>query len=262
MISVNQVYQTVLAVANKEQRGYITPQEFNLFAEQAQMDIFQQYFYDLNQFRRNPGNNTVVGDVDDILEEKIDRFSYNTAIAIGNNNGIISNSTLSSDLYKIFNLVVTYTLGVSPNDEEISSVVEQVSLKDYTNLNKSPLTKPTIDAPVYYLSGFAGQTFPYNIFVKPTVEDLVSLKKPATQVSANITYIRKPKRPNWTYVIVNNKPLYNISANDHQDFELHVSETTLLTKKILQLAGVSIKDYNVTQFAAQDEVKTIQQQKS
>ena len=81
-------------------------------------------------------------------------------------------------------------------------------------------------------------------------------------MTAILAYIRKPKRPNWTYIIVNNKPLYNISANDHQNFELHVSETTLLTKKILQLAGISIKDYNVAQFAAQDEMKTIQQQKS
>ena len=55
-ISVDTVYQTVLALANKEQRGYITPQEFNLFADQAQMEIFNQYFYDLNRAIRIPGN--------------------------------------------------------------------------------------------------------------------------------------------------------------------------------------------------------------
>ena len=41
MVSVNKVYQKILAITNKEQRGYITPQEFNLFADQAQMDIFE-----------------------------------------------------------------------------------------------------------------------------------------------------------------------------------------------------------------------------
>ena len=40
MVSVDNVYQKVLALANKEQRGYITPQEFNLFADHAQMEIF------------------------------------------------------------------------------------------------------------------------------------------------------------------------------------------------------------------------------
>ena len=37
MVDINAVYQKVLALANKEQRGYITPQEFNLFANQAQL---------------------------------------------------------------------------------------------------------------------------------------------------------------------------------------------------------------------------------
>ena len=47
-INIDTIYQRVLAIANKEQRGYITPQEFNLFADQAQMEIFEQYFYDLD----------------------------------------------------------------------------------------------------------------------------------------------------------------------------------------------------------------------
>ena len=63
MIKIDTVYQTVLALANKEQRGYITPQEFNLFADHAQMSIFEQYFYDLNQFKRVPGNQSEYADM-------------------------------------------------------------------------------------------------------------------------------------------------------------------------------------------------------
>jgi len=51
-ISVDTIYQRVLAIANKEQRGYITPQEFNLLANQAQMSIFQSYFFDKNTRER------------------------------------------------------------------------------------------------------------------------------------------------------------------------------------------------------------------
>jgi hypothetical protein len=71
MVNIDTVYQRVLAEANKEQRGYITPQEFNLFANQAQNEIFEQYFYDLNQFRRIPGNETVSSDPRDMLEETV-----------------------------------------------------------------------------------------------------------------------------------------------------------------------------------------------
>ena len=78
-VSINTVYQRVLAMANKEQRGYLTPQEFNLLANQAQMEIFEQYFYDINQFNRNKGNSTEFSDMLHILEEKISAFRVNEA---------------------------------------------------------------------------------------------------------------------------------------------------------------------------------------
>ena len=69
-VNIDTVYQRVLNIANKEQRGYITPQEFNLFADHAQMDIFEQYFYDLNQFGRGKGSSDELADMTDILQEK------------------------------------------------------------------------------------------------------------------------------------------------------------------------------------------------
>ena len=78
-VSINTVYQRVLAMANKEQRGYLTPQEFNLLANQAQLEIFEQYFYDINQFNRNKGNSTEFSDMLHILEEKISAFRVNEA---------------------------------------------------------------------------------------------------------------------------------------------------------------------------------------
>ena len=149
MISVNEVYQTVLAVANKEQRGYVTPQEFNLFAEQAQMDIFQQYFYDLNQFRRDPGNNTVIGDVDNIVEEKIDVFTRSVATSVDATTGVVG--LQSNDLYKLYSIVLNYTGGAGATAYTISTHANQCSIKDYSQYSKSPLTRPTMETPMYYL---------------------------------------------------------------------------------------------------------------
>ena len=53
-INVNTVYQTVLTILNKEQRGYMTPDEFNNVATQVQLEIFEKYFEDLNQQIRVP----------------------------------------------------------------------------------------------------------------------------------------------------------------------------------------------------------------
>ena len=75
MINVDTVYQTVQALANKEQRGYLTPQEFNLFANQAQADIFEQYFYDLNALRGARPQERQVGDSVTFLQHKINNVT-------------------------------------------------------------------------------------------------------------------------------------------------------------------------------------------
>ena len=56
MVSIDRVYQTVLTLVNKEGMGYVTPQEFNLFANQAQIDIFERYFADEYREETKPDN--------------------------------------------------------------------------------------------------------------------------------------------------------------------------------------------------------------
>ena len=46
---INSVRNTVLAILNKNNYGYISPGDFNLYAKQAQLDIFDDYFYQYNQ---------------------------------------------------------------------------------------------------------------------------------------------------------------------------------------------------------------------
>ena len=57
MVNINTVYTTVLYILNKEQRGYVTPTEFNSLATQVQEEIFNSYFPDGNQLNRYNQNN-------------------------------------------------------------------------------------------------------------------------------------------------------------------------------------------------------------
>jgi len=224
-ISVDTVYQTVLALANKEQRGYITPQEFNLFADQAQMEIFNQYFYDLNRAIRIPGNQSDYADDNGILQDKISIFIKTNTYNAG------ENQLLPEDFYRMS--LVT----VDGNTAEKTSREQQ-------EMYKSPLTAPTKSRPIFYLreNGFS--------------------VRPSADTQTIISYIRKPKTPKWTYIIVNEKALWNPDAADKQDFELNPEEQSNLVVKILKFAGVSIEDYNLAQSAGQEEIKNIQQQKS
>ena len=99
-VNIDTVYQRVLAIANKEQRGYVTPQEFNLYANQVQMDIFEQYFYDRNQFGRLPGNDTTYSDMISLLEEKIDIFErYRVNVVMSGDTAQLGQGTLP-DYYR------------------------------------------------------------------------------------------------------------------------------------------------------------------
>ena len=73
-INVNTVYQTVLLILNKEQRGYMTPVEFNKIGSQVQLEIFEKYFEDLNQQIRIPQTNVDYADRVISLDEKISIF--------------------------------------------------------------------------------------------------------------------------------------------------------------------------------------------
>jgi len=244
MVNIDTVYQRVLALANKEQRGYITPQEFNLFANQAQMDIFEQYFYDLNQFMRVPGNDTNHADMVEMLEEKINIFEKETSISSG-----IGQDGFGNQI-PVFNLAAN-----APNLYRTSQVrvyrdggwrvVEKVTKKQLRLMKGGPLTAPSKYRPVYTMRD---------------KNNLIEFYHDASTIV--VDYIRRPKKANWTYVVVGEKALVNPdSAAGYQDFELHASEETKLVVKILALAGITLKDPNLYQIAATEDSKNIQQEK-
>jgi len=155
-ISVDTVYQRVLALANKEQRGYITPQEFNLFANQAQLEIFEQYFYDKNQFNRMPGENTPYADMDHLIEEKISIFKKRQQpVTITNQFG---DGVLPTDVYRLDNLT---RMARTEIDGDRANIIEEVTEDEMMILDRALLTKPTIERPIYT------RTSATNVKVKP-----------------------------------------------------------------------------------------------
>ena len=53
---INSVRNTVLAILNKNNYGYLSPSDFNLFAKQAQLDIFDEYFIGYNNVINKESN--------------------------------------------------------------------------------------------------------------------------------------------------------------------------------------------------------------
>jgi len=229
MVNIDDVYQKVLVLANKEQRGYITPQEFNLFANQAQKEIFEQYFYDLNQFSRIHGDSGEYSDAVHNINEKIAIFERSGGFTNGSFNGS------GIDLYRLGTVIYNHsTLG---NIE-----VEEVQQNEILYINASPLTKPTLNKPVYIRTGNT------SISVFPSSINTVSC-----------TYVQAPVIPQWGYFVVGNKALYD--ASNATNFNLHQSEESELVYKILKLAGITMKSSEVVQVGQTLEQSQVQQEK-
>tara|TARA_Y100001938_G_scaffold146859_1_gene226767 strand:- start:868 stop:1560 length:693 start_codon:yes stop_codon:yes gene_type:complete len=228
-VSVDTVYQRVLAVSNKEQRGYITPQEYNLLANQAQMRIFEAYFYDKNLRERQENMRDPVTsetDINQLLARKLAPFTKVSSVTNGNT------------------FPTHYQIGkIFYNGYEC----RKIDRNEIKRMLSSP--RHSGSEPVYTDN--------------PTTTGLdIEVYTPTVLAGGGVTceVITKPTAVSWGYIVVNGKALYN--SNTSTDFELHESEEDTLVINILELAGIVMNKPGLVQIAAQKDGIEMQTQKT
>jgi len=215
-ISVDTVYKTVLLIINKEQRGYMTTDEFNKIGQQVQLEIFEKYFEDLNQIVRAPQTDADYADRLSYLEEKLSVFEN---LAVDNS---VTSGTIS-----LTNLNVHRLNTVTYNNIEL----QKLGRKEYYNIINSPLTKPTKSYPVYLQEG-------NSLKIQPVDIGLV-----------DISYISKPSNINWAFIVDPNLDIFVYDDNEATAFDLHSSEQVEVILRILAYAGIVIRDPQIVQAA-------------
>lgn len=145
MAMINNVRNTVLAIINKNNYGYLSPQDFNLYAQQAQMDMFEDYFYQYNQYinRENVRQSgTGYADIVKGLEEVIDSFSEEVFLAqTATNNNTFS---LPADYYlvnKLFYYPVLLTSSVT-DATAVNQLIDGVANPPFSNGAVTPPYPP------------------------------------------------------------------------------------------------------------------------
>jgi len=226
MIHIDTVYQRVLALANKEQRGYMTPLEFNLMANQAQQIIFEQYFYDLNQVKRIESDTTSFSDMEELISNKLTGFV--TVVNVNGGNTFPTNYRTG----KIF----------AGNFE-----ASKVEYQEFANITQSRFHGVgLLKNPIYRESRISGNDIEvYNGVI----------------MSSGVTceIISRPAKAEWGYDVIAERPLYNASRSTN--FQLHDSEETELVYKILTLAGITLKRVDIQQAGQGLDITKIQQEK-
>ncbi len=239
-VNVDIVYKTVLLILNQQQRGYMTPDEFNKTATQVQLTIFEGYASDLNQQYRLPDNDTEYGDRVKNIEQKLQFFQKyinNAAVpgAITGTNPFTIDTTVVTDLYRLGSVMYQ---GVQLGQYSQRNEVTQLFL--------SPLTQPTEKFPIYLYE--SGQLFVFpNTIITPN--------------DINISYLATPANVTWAYT-TGGLGEYIYAAGASTDFQLDVTEQTEIILRILAYAGVIIQDPSIVQMASQAVANEEKKEKS
>ena len=247
---INSVRNGVLSVLNKNNYGYISPSDFNLYAKQAQTELYEEYFSSYNK-TINMENARMAGteyaDIENNISEVLESFLRNdllTQVAPSTNEYYFpSLTTTGYNAYMISKLTCYDSFGIRLGE------AEKISNARINMLLDSMLTAPTTKYPAYIIEEEKITVYP-AIFNTPT--------------SLKCSYFRLPKDPKWTYItLLNGEPAFDQSQPDYQDFELPAEDEYKLITKILEYCGMSIRETEVTQFGMaqqQHEEPTFSQQ--
>ena len=240
-ISINQVRNVVMRLLNKNNFGYCNPDEFNDFANLAQMDIFENLFYQYANWLNKENKrmtNSEYANIPKNIREQIDVFAtYSTDLNFTYDAPTNLWSYTGTDLYRAENLSLVNAQGKKTDIEELrKSEVNRVQNSNYIS---SSFTYPSYER--------VGESFR----IYPTL---------TAGYSAELFFIRKPKAPKWTFVNVQGNPVYNASATDLQNIELHPSNFVPLISKILLYCGVSLREELIVQASKEEEILLAQKQ--
>jgi hypothetical protein len=245
---INSVRNTVLSILNKNNYGYISPSDFNLYSKQAQFEVFEEYFSEYNKtitMENARQSGTSYADLRKPIEEAMEVFAVTstlTQVAPATNRFFLPSSTTTGFDYFMINKILCYDASVSPR--VFKGEAEKVTHTHITMLITSNLTAPTEKYPAYTQEGGILTVYPSTINLPNEVDS---------------NYFRYPKDPKWTYItLANGEPVFDQSQADYQDFEIPLEDEYKLVSKILQYAGMSIREIAAVQFGGAEEQKQSQ----
>jgi hypothetical protein len=225
MISIDRLYKTLLTFTNSDIRGNVKPTDLRLALYDVINEIVEGYFYEVNRMINRENRGLVNGGFENLPDRIREKILY-----------FLKEDVTLTYAAPYFNL---------PNDlRYIDSVFYRSNRevefcknnKDFNLLLNYEDTLPTEKTPI-------GLRVGNQIKIAPTSID--------TYVT--ISYLRNPLIPNWTYIVVDGAELFNPSAPDFQDIDLHPSEENKVILMTLQRFGINLKETDLIQVTASKE---------
>lgn len=247
MVSVLQVYNTLKDLANKDQKGFITPAVFNNFTNVAQINIYNELFQELVKARQIQRQNFDPGRDKSVRKQVKEDLSY----------FVVSDLEISGEdtiFFKPDNL--SKIISISTSDSERAGVdyedgeytrkqVELVyDVEEIDRILTSNLSTPTESFPVALITQDI-EIFPTSI----TNIRLTYYRLPGSIRESDGSFV--DSSPAYTEVSIGGVIVF--SPLNSLNFMLPSHYLTELVMEMAKLIGVRLRDPNIVGFASQEE---------
>ena len=255
MVSVQRVYNTLKNLANKDQKGFITPSVFNSFAHIAQLNVFNEIMGELVEARKMNRAGVDAGSVLSMKDRKIEDMTY-----------FLKKSTFPagwrvsrpSDLYKI--VYITYEDTPTSNngptlqdlDNPFYGKCEIISKPElFEQLKISRLSAPT-DA---YRVALVGRDY---IEVWPEQTSSIyhlhyySLPGSFSYNQNNNTYTYQQQPPSYSASLLEGVEIFD--TFNSRNFHLPPSYENELVSEIASMIGLNLRDTEVQAYSQENSM--------
>jgi hypothetical protein len=235
MASILYVYNTLKDLVNKDQKGFVSADEFNNLATAAQLDIYNNLFNDIHDSKRLKRQG-IEGGRDKSLKKRIreDLAYFAKSSPITKTNGAFDKP---DDVSRIIsaNTFGSYMLDFSTKNP-IELLYDEEKIE---RILASNLSAPSEDYPVALVSD--------RIYIFPTSINKIQLRYYKIPQSVSPTGVRVAAPP-----IISFAANGNLDTTNYRDFELPNHYESDLIVRIATMIGLSLRDGDVTAFTASE----------
>jgi hypothetical protein len=238
-MTIDEVYKLVQVFANKEQRGFISPSDFNLLAKQAELELYNKRLSIIKQKSPTRRSQGVYAEnlAPELARQDIATFLTRSDMTVTAKDAPYLGVTV--------NLITDYVESMFINVDEHHDISNNIPLdivepKDINQILRSSLVKPSIEYPIALLGSEGGTSKVFSVF-PDTIKKVIAY------------HYRYANNPKWSYVTVAGKPVHDSSSSNA--FKISSRCHGEIVVKILEYLGVSIREADVVQYAQASELK-------
>ena len=218
-MTIDQVYKFVDFIIKKSNSGgYLTPDEFNLIINRAQIQYFNKLYGNQNDYRYDRPVPKIAYAITEKISNSLSPFLSDSTALVVDGNGQVN---IPSDLFQ--------TVSITHTIDNIEYEITRVEQDRIANNLSSYYDAPTSDFPIYSQLRTKFQFYPKDL------------------ATASLFYLKKPTDMVWGYTTVSGRPVYNSGTSVQPLWkDMDMNEIIYIA---LSYIGVNLKDPDVSQFA-------------